>query len=102
MLFSGAVAGYLWGFILAVAFVGWCTDRGFDRGRWLYAVLLVGNARVYVVGLPVLALWLDRHSLPLSVWDAGRWPSIPGDFAKLMAVALAVPSAWSLVERLRT
>ena len=100
-LFSGADAGYLWGFILAAAFVGWCADRGLDRGRWLYAVLLAGNALVYVVGLPVLALWLDRHSLPLSVWDAGLWPFIPGDFAKLMAAALAVPSAWSLVERLR-
>lgn len=101
VLFAGADAGYLWGFILAAAFVGWCADRGLDRGRWLYAVLLAGNAVVYLAGLPVLALWLDRHNLPLSVWDAGLWPFIPGDFAKLMAVALAVPSAWSIVERFR-
>src|SRR5690606_8249627 len=101
VLFTGADAGYLWGFLLAVGFTGWCADRGLDRGPWLYAVLLAGNALVYVVGLPVLALWLERHELPLSVWTAGLWPFIPGDLAKLMAAAVLVPAAWGAVDRFR-
>lgn len=101
ILFTGSTAGYLWGFLLAAAFLGWCADRGLDRGPWLYAVLLAGNALIYAAGLPVLALWLDRHGLDVSVWQAGLWPFIPGDFAKLMGAAFAIPSAWSLVRGFR-
>lgn len=99
LLFTGSTAGYLWGFLLAAAFIGWCADRGLDRGPWLYGVLFIGNALVYAVGLPVLALWLDRHSIPVGTLDAGLWPFIPGDLAKLMAAAVAVPGAWALVRR---
>ena len=98
-LFSGADSGYLWGFILAAAFVGWCADRGLDRGRWLYVVLLIGNALIYAVALPVLALWLSRHGIPVSTLDAGLWPFIPGDLLKLAGAAVAVPAAWSAVQR---
>lgn len=97
ILFTGATAGYLWGFLLAAAFLGFCADRGLDRGPWLYAVLLGGNALVYATGLPVLALWLERHSLPVSALDAGLWPFIAGDLAKLMAAALLLPVAWAVV-----
>ena len=101
VLFSGATAGYLWGFVLAAAFVGWCADRGLDRGRWLYAVLLGGSVLIYAVGLPVLALWLGRHGLSISVFNAGLWPFIPGDFLKLVGAAFLVPAAWTAVERFR-
>lgn len=100
-LFTGATAGYLWGFVLAAAIVGWLADHGADRGPWLYASLLAGNAAIYLVGLPVLALWLSDHNVPLSVWEAGLWPFIPGDLLKLVGAAILVPGAWSLVESLR-
>jgi biotin transport system substrate-specific component len=99
VLFTGATAGYLWGFLVAVLFIGWCADRGLDRGPWLYAVLLTGNALIYAVGLPVLALWLDRHAIPVGTLDAGLWPFIPGDLLKLMAVSMLTPSAWALMGR---
>jgi len=101
VLFTGSTAGYLWGFLLAAAFLGWCADRGLDRGPWLYAVLLAGNALIYVAGLPVLALWLEHHGIGISVWQAGLWPFIPGDFAKLMLSAVAIPTAWGLVRSSR-
>lgn len=98
-LFTGATAGYLWGFIPAVLFAGWLTERGLDRGPWLLAGMALSNALIYVVGLPVLALWLENNSVDVSVWDAGLWPFIPGDLAKLTAAAVAVPAAWTAVER---
>jgi len=101
ILFTGATSGYLWGFLLAAAVVGWLADRGLDRGPWLYATLLIGNACIYAVGLPVLRLWLSSHSVPLSVWDAGLWPFIPGDLAKLLAAAVAVPGGWAIVDRVK-
>ena len=98
-LFTGVTAGYLWGFLLAVAFVGWAADRGLDRGPWLLSVLFVGNALIYAVGLPVLHLWLDRHGVNLNTLDAGLWPFIPGDLVKLVGASVALPGAWAMVER---
>lgn len=101
LLFTGATAGYLWGFLLAALVVGWLADRGLDRGPWLYATLLAGNACIYAVGLPVLHLWLNNHSVPLSAWDAGLWPFIPGDLAKMLLAAVAIPGGWALVDRVK-
>ena len=100
ILFTGSTAGYLWGFLLAAGFIGFCADRGLDRGPWLFAVLAVGNMLIYVVGLPVLALWLDRHSIPVSTLDAGLWPFIAGDLAKLLAASLLVPAAWEVTRQI--
>lgn len=99
-LFSGATAGYLWGFLLTAAVVGWCADHGFDRGPWLYASLLLGNALTYAIGLPVLALWLQRHGIHANVLDIGLWPFIPGDLAKLLGAAIAVPAAWAAIGKM--
>lgn len=101
VLFASATAGYLWGFVLATAFLGWCADRGLDRGQWLYVVLVAGNALIYATGLPVLALWIEHHDLQLSTWQAGLWPFIPGDFVKLMTASFVIPSAWSLAQGTR-
>jgi biotin transporter BioY len=35
---------------------------------------------------------------PLDTLDAGLWPFIPGDLAKLMAAAVVLPAGWSLAE----
>lgn len=101
ILFTGATSGFLWGFLLAAAVVGFLADRGLDRGPWLYATLLAGNACIYAVGLPVLHLWLSSHNVHLSVWDAGLWPFIPGDLAKLLAAAVAVPGGWAILNRVK-
>lgn len=98
-LFTGASSGYLWGFVVAAAVVGWLAERGFDRGPWLITAMVIGNALIYVVGLPVLGLWIDNAGLDLSVWDAGLWPFMPGDMAKLIVAAAVVPVAWTAVNR---
>lgn len=93
-LFTGATAGYLWGFVLAAVAVGFLAERGLDRGNGLIAAMLAGNALIYVVGLPVLELWANNSGFDLNVWNAGLWPFIPGDMFKLIAAANLVAVGW--------
>jgi biotin transport system substrate-specific component len=99
--FTGATGGYLLGFVPAVFIVGWFAERGWDRSRWILLPMLVANAIIYVPGL----IWLDRWAAimgyPISTLEAGLWPFIPGDLAKLVAAALVLPAGWSIVELLR-
>jgi biotin transport system substrate-specific component len=51
----GPTGGYLLGFLLAVAFVGWLADRGWGRGIGrLSATLVLGHVLLFIPGV----LWL--------------------------------------------
>ncbi len=92
---TGATAGYLVGFVVAAAVVGWLAERGQDR-RVPTALLsmLVGSAIVYLFGVTWLA-----HATGMSASaaiDAGLTPFLAGDVVKLFAAGLALPAAWAL------
>jgi len=99
--FAGATGGYLIGFLPAAFIVGWFAERGWDRSRWILLPMLVANAIIYVPGLIWLDRWFAVMGFQANTLDAGLWPFIPGDLAKLVAAALALPAGWSVVERLR-
>lgn len=99
--FAGATGGYLIGFLPAAFIVGWFTERGWDRSRWILLPMLIANAVIYVPGLIWLDRWFDVMGFQADTLDAGLWPFIPGDLAKLTAAALVLPGGWSLVEWLR-
>jgi biotin transport system substrate-specific component len=99
--FTGATGGYLLGFVPAVFIVGWFAERGWDRSRWILLPMLVANAMIYVPGLIWLNRWAAIVGLPINTFEAGLWPFIPGDLAKLVAAALVLPAGWSIVELLR-
>lgn len=95
---SGATAGYLVGFVVAAAVVGWLAERGNDR-RVPSALLsmLVGSAVIYLFGVTWLA-----HSTGMTVSaavDAGMRPFLAGDVLKLVGAGLALPAAWMLADR---
>lgn len=95
---TGATAGYLVGFVVAAAVVGWLAERGQDR-RIPSALLsmLVGSAIIYLFGVTWLA-----HSTGMSTSaaiDAGMTPFLVGDALKLVAAGLALPAAWTLSGR---
>lgn len=97
-LVLGATGGYLLGFLLAGVVVGRLAELGWDRrpGGSL-AAMLAGNALIYVVGLPWLALAAN-----LSAADTVRYglaPFIPGDIVKLAIAAGLLPVAWWVVRR---
>lgn len=99
--FAGATGGYLIGFLPAAFIVGWFAERGADRSSWILLPMLVANAVIYVPGLIWLDRWFAVVGIEASTLDAGLWPFIPGDLAKLVAAALVLPGGWTLVEWLR-
>lgn len=97
-LVFGATGGYLLGFVAASAMVGWLAECGWDR-RYGGAVLamLIGNAVIYLVGIPWLIL-ATGFSLEQAI-AAGLTPFIVGDLLKLFLAAALFPVAWWMVSR---
>ena len=92
--------GYLIGFILSVAFVGYLSQRGWNRGRSLWPILL-GALLLY---LPAL-LWLHYFDFGWppegQLFVAGMYVFMPGDLAKLMAAAVVTGALWAVADRRR-
>ncbi|MEO0910327.1 MAG: biotin transporter BioY [Pseudomonadota bacterium] len=86
--------GYLIGFVLAAAIVGYLAEKGWDRGIFKTATaMLIGNVAIYVPGL----LWLGAivgWDKPVLAW--GLTPFITGDILKLILAALLMPALWKL------
>jgi biotin transport system substrate-specific component len=93
--------GYIIGFVLAGALVGWLASRGGDRtpGRTA-ATMVLGNAVIYAVGLPYLmaATGMDLSS----GLAAGVTPFLIGDGIKILLAAGLLPGAWKVVQRVES
>jgi biotin transport system substrate-specific component len=97
--------GYLWGFVVASALVGWLARRGWDRsfGSAIGAMFL-GEVVLYAIALPWLSQALALAGFPAALEDtlvAGLYPYIVGDALKLLAAAALLPAAWKVLERVR-
>lgn len=97
---SGATGGYLIGFIIAAALVGWLAERGWDRTPWLtIAAMAAGNLVIYACGV----LWLQHF--PTFGWERvfalGVRPFLVGDALKIALAAAALPGTWWLKDRAR-
>lgn len=103
---AGATGGYLWGFVLASALVGWLSRRGWDRSiRSSISAMLLGSVVIYAVGVP----WLHHalRTLPdgpatwQTTFEFGLYPFLIGDIIKLLIAAGVLPLAWRALQRLR-
>jgi biotin transport system substrate-specific component len=93
-LMNLASGGYIIGFVLAAAVVGWLAERGWDRNILTTALaMLIGNVLVYVPGL----LWLATFVGTGKVLEYGLMPFLFGDLIKLVLAAVVVPMAWKVV-----
>lgn len=107
----GGSGGYLLGYVLAVAYLGWAARRGLDRSfDSLCGAMLVANILIYVPGVLWLKSWIvagDRFNADTfaSVWDQtlawGLTPYLMGDLLKLAVAALLLPILWKLVGQAR-
>lgn len=93
---TGATAGYLLGFIISAAAVGYLAEQGQDR-RVITAVpaMLAGNTVIYLLGVP----WL-MHVLGTDLaggLTAGFAPFVVGDLLKIAAAGLLLPAIWRMV-----
>jgi biotin transport system substrate-specific component len=101
---TGTTAGYLGGFVLAAALVGYLAERGQDRDlATSVPAMLAGTAVIYTCGV----LWL-AHDLNIAVSPTGNdepnaislglTPFLVGDTIKLLLAGALTPIAWSTVE----
>ncbi len=107
----GPSGGYIWGFVLAAALVGYLAERGWDRNVWrTAAALFLGNVVLYVPGLIWLALFYAGPGQDYiaatgatTAWgasiNAGLLPFLLGDALKLALAASLIPAIWSLLHR---
>lgn len=105
-VFTGAVAGvnfgttfgYQVGFIAAAGVIGWLAQLGWQRKVFgVFASFVIGNAVIYVFGLPWLAFALGSLGFSndlASVLSAGLLPFLIGDGLKMIMAAAALPLAW--------
>jgi biotin transport system substrate-specific component len=92
---AGGTGGYLLGYVLATLALGAAARQGWDRSvRGMAAVMLAGNALIYLPGLLWLGL-LYGWDKPILAW--GLTPFLVGDALKLALAALVVPGLWRLV-----
>lgn len=90
----GPTGGYLLGYLLAAVTVGWLAQRGWDRHiLTAAAAMLIGNVAIYLPGLVWLGSVVGWEN-PILAW--GLVPFIPGDIAKLVLAAIALPAVWKL------
>lgn len=95
-VFQGATGGYLFGFVIAAALVGWMAEHRQDRTfPTMFTAFIAGSALIYVVGVIGL-MTATGWSLPQAV-EGGVVPFLLGDLFKAAAAGLALPGAWRLL-----
>ena len=94
----GSTGGYLAGFVVAAAIVGWAADRGWDRsvGKMFAAVL---TAEVMMMALAFA--WLATLIGAEKSWQFGVVPFIAGDLIKVALASTLVPALWAVLRKLR-
>ena len=97
----GPTGGYLIGFIIGAAFVGWLAQREWDR-KWLRTLLAFagGTVLIYAVGLPWLFVALNELHAPNPLQETlagGLYPFLIGDTLKALFAAALLPLTWRLI-----
>jgi len=95
----GATGGYIVGFIVSAALVGWLAERQWDR-KILKAIVtfVAGSVVVFAIGLPWLAVVLHTD-LPTTL-QYGLYPFIIGGIIKAVIAAGLLPLAWWGADRI--
>ena len=93
---QGASTGYLLGFILAAAVVGFLAERGADRSLvGALSTMLAGEVAIYLLGVGWLAL--DLHVTLVRAIALGFSPFLIGDALKMLLAATLLPMTWRLL-----
>jgi biotin transport system substrate-specific component len=93
---GGPTGGYLVGFLPAAWVCGALAERGWDRNiPGMVASMVAGETVLFATGL----FWLSRYVGPAAVWGMGLLPFLPGEVAKIVIAATALPLSWRVAER---
>jgi biotin transport system substrate-specific component len=93
---AAGTAGYLIGFIIAAALVGFMAERRQDRQfPTMFTAFILGSFVIYVFG--VVGLMLSFDMTTSQAIAAGVVPFVLGDVIKAAAAGLLLPGVWKLV-----
>ena len=102
----GPTGGFLIGFLLMAAIIGYAADRGASgKPLALFAAMLAGDAVLFVLGFAWLlfmagqAQWIDQANVVASAFAKAVQPFIVWDILKMALAALTVTGAWNLLSR---
>jgi biotin transport system substrate-specific component len=88
-----ATLGYLGGFVVAAALVGWLAERGWDRSpATTIGLMVIGNLVIYAIGVPVL-IAITGLDLSTAI-RVGALDFVPWDLIKIVVAAAILPLAW--------
>ncbi|MGD9914684.1 MAG: biotin transporter BioY [Rhizobiaceae bacterium] len=92
----GTTGGFLAGFLVMTAIVGWAADRGWDKSVLkLFAAMLTAEVVMMAMGFA----WLAGIIGVEKSWQFGVAPFILPDLIKVALAAAAVPAVWALLPR---
>jgi biotin transport system substrate-specific component len=93
---AGPTAGYLLGFILAAAVVGWLAENGWTRNIGRTAVSMVaGTAAIFLSGL----IWLSVLFGPAKAIQFGLAPFVFSEPTKVALAVFFLHGMWRLTKR---
>ena len=91
---AGPTGGYLVGFVVAAALVGFLAEKGWDRSPITTATAMVaGNLVIYVCGVA----WLGTVIGYERVMSAGVLPFLLGDGIKIALGTALLPACWKFL-----
>jgi biotin transport system substrate-specific component len=94
---TGPTGGYVIGFILAAALVGWFAEKGWDRSvPKMVVAMLLGATILYIPGLAWLSTFVGGMSKAI---EYGLTPFWVADIVKAVAAACVFPAVWGLISK---
>jgi biotin transport system substrate-specific component len=97
----GVTGGYLLGFILAAGVVGYLSQRGWNRGRVLWP-MLIGSLLIYAPALIWLSVFDFTWPPEGKLLSNALYPFLAGDILKLIAAAAVTGGLWRFVDSKRS
>ncbi len=92
----GSTGGYLAGFVVMAAIVGFAADKGWDRNPLkLFGAMLVAEIVMMAMGFGWLAALIGVEKS----WQFGVAPFILPDLIKVALAAALVPAVWALLPK---
>jgi biotin transport system substrate-specific component len=92
----GTTGGYLAGFVVMAAIIGWAADRGLDRSVVkFFGIVVLADAIMLAMGFG----WLSALIGVEKGWQFGVAPFIVPDLIKAALAAALVQAVWSLIKR---
>jgi len=94
----GSTGGYLAGFVVMAAIVGWAADRGWDRSPVkLFGAVLTAEVIMLAMGFAWFAMLIGADK----AWQFGVVPFIVPDLIKVALASTLAPAIWALLPKQR-